>query len=145
MSQRLGSAAAAMTRAWHHVDVASDGRTMGRLAESIARTLQGNKLEQKLYWSHTTRPGSLKLVPMERMIANKGYGDVLTRAVKGMIPKNKLRLSRLARLKVYDGDDHPYKENLIAFADEGPEMRAKKAALEERTARIAELKSKFSS
>ena len=171
MSQRLGNASAALTRAWHHVDVAADGRTMGRLAESIARTLQGNhkptfspnrdngdyvvvtncahlkttgkKLEQKMYWSHTTRPGSLKLVPMERMIANKGYGEVLTRAVKGMIPKNKLRLDRLARLKIFDGDEHPYKENLIAFADEGPEMRAKKQALEERTARIAELRSKF--
>lgn len=171
MSQRIGSAASALTRAWHHVDVAADKRTLGRLAASIALTLQGKhkptfspnrdngdyvvvtncshlkitgkKLKDKTYWSHTTRPGSLKLIPMESMIANKGYGEVLIRAVRGMIPKNKLRLDRLARLKVYDGDNHPYKENLIAYADETPEVQAKIQQLERKTARTAELRAKF--
>lgn len=158
MSQRIGTSVVALTRVWHHVDVASDPRTLGRLASNIAITLQGkhkptfspnrdhgdyvvvtncshlkitgNKLKDKTYWSHTTRPGSLNLIPMERMIQNKGYGEVLRRAVKGMIPKNKLRLVRMDRLKVYDGDEHPYKQNLIAFADETNEVKAKQAELE---------------
>ena len=47
-----------------------------------------------------------------------------------MIPKNKHRLVRMDRLKLFDGDDHPYKDNLIAFADENPDMRNKLAELE---------------
>lgn len=171
MSQRIGNSVAALTRVWHHVDVAADNRTLGRLAASIALTLQGkhkptfspnrdhgdyvvvtncshikvtgNKMQDKTYWSHNTRPGSLKLVPMERMIENKGYGEILTRAVKGMIPKNKHRLVRMDRLKVFDGDEHPYKENLIAFADEVQDMKAKLARLQEQEARLNELRAKY--
>lgn len=171
MSQRIGNSAVALTRVWHHVDVAAEERTLGRLAASIALTLQGkhkptftanrdhgdyvvvtncshlkisgNKLKDKTYWSHNTRPGSLKLVPMEKMIENKGYGEVLRRAVKGMIPKNKLRLVRMDRLKLYDGDEHPYKQNLLAFADENKEMRAKLEKLEQNEARLAQLREKF--
>lgn len=171
MSQRIGNSVVALTRVWHHVDVAADQRTLGRLAASIAITLQGkhkptyspnrdhgdyvvvtnaahmkvtgNKMQDKTYWSHTTRPGSLKLIPMETMIANKGYAEILKRAVKGMIPKNKLKWARLDRLKIYDGDEHPYKENLIAFADESPEMRLKLAELERNEAEREELRKKF--
>lgn len=171
MSQRIGTSAASLTRVWHHVDVAAEERTLGRLATSIALTLQGkhkptfspnrdhgdyvvvtncshlkvtgNKLQDKTYWSHTTRPGSLKLIPMERMIANKGYGEILKRAVKGMIPKNKHRLIRMDRLKVYDGDEHPYKENLIAFADETNEMKAKLEELNRKEAAMAQLRKKY--
>lgn len=171
MSQRIGNSAVALTRVWHHVDVAAEERTLGRLASSIALTLQGkhkptytpnrdhgdyvvvtncshlklsgNKLQDKTYWSHNTRPGSLKLVPMEKMIENKGYGEVLRRAVKGMIPKNKLRLVRMDRLKLYDGDEHPYKQNLVAFADENKEMRAKLDQLEQNEARLDQLRVKF--
>lgn len=172
MSQRIGNSAVALTKVWHHVDVAADKRTLGRLASSIALTLQGkhkptfspnrdhgdyvvvtncshmkvtgNKLQDKTYWSHTTRPGSLKLVPMERMIANKGYGDILKRAVKGMIPKNKLRLVRMDRLKVFDGDEHPYKQNLIAFADEVQDMKKKIAEVENYEKTRSELRMKYS-
>lgn len=171
MSQRIGNSAVALTRVWHHVDVAADPRTLGRLALSIALTLQGKhkptfspnrdhgdyvvvtncahmkvtgrKMQQRTYWSHTTRPGSLKLVPMERMIANKGYGEIIRRAVKNMIPKNKLRLVRMDRLKLFDGDEHPYKDNLIAFADEVPEMKEKLAALEKREAETALLRARY--
>lgn len=171
MSQRIGNAVLALTRVWHHVDVAADSRTLGRLASQIAITLQGkhkptytpnrdhgdyvvvtncahlkitgNKLKDKTYWHHTSRPGTLNLIPMERMIANKGYGEILKRAVKGMIPKNKHRLVRMDRLKVFDGDEHPYKENLIAFADEMKEVRAKMAKLEENETKRAELRKKY--
>lgn len=171
MSQRIGNSAVALSRVWHHVDVAADERTLGRLASSIALTLQGkhkptfspnrdhgdyvvvtncahlkvtgNKLKDKTYWSHTTRPGSLKLVPMENMIANKGYGEVLRRAVKGMIPKNKLRLIRMDRLKIYDGDEHPYKQNLIAYADEMKEMKSKLAELNRKEKAMQDLRAKY--
>lgn len=171
MSQRIGTSVLALTRVWHHVDVAADERSLGRLASSIALTLMGkhkptysanrdhgdyvvvtncahvkvtgNKLKEKTYWSHTTRPGSLNLIPMERMIANKGYGEILKRAVKGMIPKNKLRLVRMDRLKVFDGDEHPYKDNLIAFADEIPDMRLKAQQLELNEKKRAELREKY--
>ena len=79
---------------------------------------------------------------MERMIDNKGYGEIIKRAVKGMIPKNKHRLVRMDRLKLFDGDDHPYKDNLIAFADENPDMRNKLAELENEKNR-AELREKY--
>jgi large subunit ribosomal protein L13 len=59
----------------------------------------GKKLTQKLYYSHSTRPGSLKQVTMERMMAKWGGGEVLRRAVRGMLPKNRLRDVRLGRLK----------------------------------------------
>ena len=171
MSQRIGNSTAALTRVWHHVDVASEPRTLGRLASSIAIALQGkhkptyspnrdhgdyvvvtncshlkitgNKLQDKTYWSHTTRPGSLNLIPMERMIKNKGYNEVLWRAVKGMIPKNKLRLARMDRLKLYDGDEHPYKENLVAFADEVPEVQAKITELNRKQAEMEQLRKKY--
>lgn len=171
MSQRIGNATLALTRSWHHVDAATEPRTLGRLAASIALTLQGkhkpvfspnrdmgdyvvvtncahlkvtgNKMQDKTYWSHTLRPGSLKLIPMERMIANKGYGEILKRAVKGMIPKNKLRLVRMDRLKVFDGDNHPYKQNLIAFADEAKEVQAKLVALKKREETTEQLRAQY--
>lgn len=171
MSQRIGNSAVALTRVWHHVDVASDPRTLGRLASSIAITLQGkhkptyspnrdhgdyvvvtnaahlkvtgNKLQDKTYWSHTTRPGSLKVIPMQTMIYNKGYGEIIKRAVKGMIPKNKLKWARLDRLKIYDGDEHPYKQNLIAFADETPEVMAKLNELQRKESEMARQRERF--
>ncbi|KAK6462130.1 ribosomal protein L13-domain-containing protein [Scheffersomyces coipomensis] len=171
MSQRIGNSAVALTRVWHHVDVAAEQRTLGRLAANIALTLQGkhkptyspnrdhgdyvvvtnckhlkvtgNKMQDKHYWSHNTRPGSLKLISMETMIDNKGYGEILKRAVKGMIPKTKHRLIRMDRLKVFDGDEHPYKDNLIAFADEVEQMKAKVAQLEQNEAKISELRKKY--
>jgi large subunit ribosomal protein L13 len=59
----------------------------------------GRKLQQKLYYTHTTRPGSLKSMSMERLAEKWGGGEVLRRAVRGMLPKNKLRDVRLARLR----------------------------------------------
>ena len=61
--------------------------------------VSGKKMQQKKYYSHTTRPGSLKSINMEGMIKKWGGGEVLKRAVRGMLPKNRLRDIRLARLK----------------------------------------------
>ena len=49
------------------------------------------------------------------MFAKWGGGEVLKRAVRGMLPKNRLRRKRLARLKVFEGVGHPYEDNLIRF------------------------------
>lgn len=117
----------AYSRAWHYVDAGSDPRSLGRLASSIALVLMGKhkpiydpstdcgdyvvvagchdlrttgkKRFQKLYYSHNTRPGSLKSMSMDQMFAKSGGGEVLKRAVKGMLPKNRLQEPRLARLK----------------------------------------------
>lgn len=59
----------------------------------------GKKRFQKKYYTHTTRPGSLKSMTMDQMFARWGGGEVLRRAVKGMLPKNRLQEPRLARLK----------------------------------------------
>ncbi|KAL9082138.1 MAG: hypothetical protein Q9159_006679 [Coniocarpon cinnabarinum] len=78
----------------------------------------GKKLEQKLYYTHTTRPGSLKSMNMERLKAKWGGAEILRRAVRGMLPKNRLREKRLARLKTFEGLAHPYKQNLMQFPSE---------------------------
>jgi large subunit ribosomal protein L13 len=59
----------------------------------------GKKRFQKKYYSHTTRPGSLKEITMDKMMAKWGGGEVLRRCVRGMLPKNRLRDERMARLK----------------------------------------------
>lgn len=56
-------------------------------------------MEQKLYYKQTTRPGALKSLNMEGMMRKWGGGEVLKRAVRGMLPKNRLREPRLERLK----------------------------------------------
>lgn len=59
----------------------------------------GKKRLQKKYYTHTTRPGSLRSMTMDKMFEKWGGGEVLRRAVRGMLPKNRLRDKRLARLK----------------------------------------------
>lgn len=59
----------------------------------------GRKMQQKLYYKQTTRPGALKSLNMEGMMRKWGGGEILKRAVSGMLPKNKLRKPRLERLK----------------------------------------------
>lgn len=59
----------------------------------------GKKRFQKKYYTHTTRPGSLKDLTMDKLMAKWGGAEVLRRAVRGMLPKNRLRDKRMARLK----------------------------------------------
>lgn len=47
-----------------------------------------------------------------------GGSEVLRKAVSGMLPKNRLRDDRLARLKAFEGDAHPYKLNVVNFGGE---------------------------
>ncbi|KAL4998019.1 ribosomal protein L13-domain-containing protein [Aspergillus recurvatus] len=151
MSQTVGKTRLAYSRAWHLVDVGTDGRSLGRLASSIALILMGKnkpiydpstdcgdyvvaigchdlhttgkKRFQKKYYTHTTRPGSLRSMTMDKMFEKWGGGEVLRRAVRGMLPKNRLRDKRLARLKTFEGLEHPYKDNIVRIGAL-PEVKA---------------------
>ncbi|KAL4935840.1 hypothetical protein BDV06DRAFT_118442 [Aspergillus oleicola] len=148
MSQTVGRTRLAYSRTWHHVDVGTDGRSLGRLASSIALILMGKnkpiydpstdcgdyvvavgchdlrttgkKRFQKLYYTHNTRPGSLRSMTMDKMFEKWGGGEVLRRAVRGMLPKNRLRDKRLARLKTFEGLAHPYEKNIVRFGGQSP-------------------------
>ncbi|QIW95389.1 hypothetical protein AMS68_000907 [Peltaster fructicola] len=130
MSNLVGQTRLGYSRAWHLVNLSSDPRPLGRLASQIAIVLMGKhkpiwnpstdcgdyviatgckdlhttgkKMLQKKYYSHTTRPGSLKSMTMDKLMAKWGGGEVLRRAVRGMLPKNRLRDDRMARLKCED-------------------------------------------
>lgn len=62
--------------------------------------LTGNKVEQKIYYSHSGYPGGLKEVPLKRLRPNRADW-VIREAVLGMLPKNKLRARRAKKLRVY--------------------------------------------
>lgn len=109
----------------HTID--ADGKAPGRLATQIAKILigknkptytphidsgdhiqvlnaskmrlTGNKIDQKLYYHHTTRAHGLRTVSLKTLMG-KDPSDVLRRAVSRMLPKNKLRTERMKRLLV---------------------------------------------
>jgi len=113
-------------RKWYIVD--AKWKTLGKLAVEIANLLTGknkvhlcdfwdcgdnvivenswkvkvtgNKLAAKMYRSHSGYKGHLKEIPLWRMLATHPE-RVLEAAVKGMLPKNKLRAERLKRLKLF--------------------------------------------
>lgn len=62
--------------------------------------LTGNKLEQKVYHSHSGYPGGLKTVPVKRVRENRPEW-VVREAILGMLPKNKLQARRAKKLRVY--------------------------------------------
>ena len=128
-------------RQWYLVNVG--GKTVGRVATEIATRLMGkskpyfvrhldcgdyvvvvntNKLRvtgkkdvQKVYTSYSGYPGGLKREAFRDLLARKPE-EIMTRAVKGMLPKNKLRDQFLKRLYVFAGSEHPYGEKLKAGA-----------------------------
>ena len=74
-------------------------------AEKIRVT--GNKLDQKLYYRHSGYPGGLRVRPLREQLERRPT-EVLRKAVKGMLPKNKLAARQLTKLKIYAGPDHPH-------------------------------------
>jgi large subunit ribosomal protein L13 len=62
--------------------------------------MTGNKVEQKVYYSHSGYPGGLKAVPAKRVRESRPEW-VVREAIVGMLPKNKLRASRAKKLRVY--------------------------------------------
>lgn len=123
------------TRKWHHID--ATGQTLGRLASQIAvllmgkhkRTytphmdcgdfvvvtnagkikLTGNKMEQKVYFSHSGYAKGAKETPVKRVL-EKNPTRVLELAVKRMLDENKLRASRMKRLRLFAGEEHAFTE-----------------------------------
>ena len=122
-----------VTRQWYIVDAA--GKTLGRLCTEIANRLRGkhkpeftphvdtgdyivvvnaekimvtgNKTTDKLYQHHTGYPGGIKSISFDKLLV-KSPEIIIEKAVKGMMPKNKLSRAMLSKLKVYAGNDHPH-------------------------------------
>jgi len=120
-------------RAWRIVD--ADGKVLGRLAEKIANILRGRdkptftphldggdfvvvinaekirvtgkKETDKIYTSYSGYRGGLKQVTLAEVRA-KHPERLIMKAVKGMLPKNRLAAKLLTKLKVYAGSDHPH-------------------------------------
>ncbi len=65
----------------------------------------GGKETKKIYYRHTKYPGGLKETSLNEMMA-KDSTKVIEKSVRGMLPVNKLRDGRLARLKIYSGMEH---------------------------------------
>ena len=118
---------------WYVVD--AKGQTLGRLATVVADTLRGKrkpiytpnidtgdfvviinaekivvtgkKPEQKMYYRHSGYPGGLKAEPFGKLLARRPE-EIVRRAVRGMLPHNKLGRAQLRKLKVYAGEQHPH-------------------------------------
>ena len=132
-------------RNWVVVDAA--GQTLGRLATQIADTLRGkgkpeytphvdsgdfvivvnaekihvtgNKLDQKMYHRHSGYPGGLRSRTLREQLERRPT-EVVRKAVKGMLPKNKLASAQIGKLKIYAGPDHPHE----AQAPEALELKS---------------------
>ncbi len=118
---------------WHLVD--ADGQVLGRLASQVAQLLRGKhkptftpfldcgdhvvivnadkvvlsgrKPEKKMYYRHSNYPGGLRRIPYEEM-SRKHPERVITFAVQGMLPRNRLGKKLLRKLRVYTGPGHPH-------------------------------------
>ena len=123
----------AVERKWYIVDAA--GKRVGRLATEIATILRGkhkpeftphvdtgdfvivinaekvvftgNKLEKKFYYRHSGYPGGLKAVKAADML-QRHPERVMEKAVRGMLPHNRLGDDQYRKLKVYAGSEHPH-------------------------------------
>lgn len=69
--------------------------------------VSGNKMKQKLYYRHSGYPGGLKSISLEKVMGTKP-DRVITHAVKGMLPHNRLGAKMLKKLRVYASDTHPH-------------------------------------
>jgi large subunit ribosomal protein L13 len=120
-------------RVWYVVD--AESKTLGRLATQIANTLRGKgkaaytphvdsgdfvivvnaekihvtgqKLDQKMYYHHSGYPGGLRTRTLREQLDRRPE-EVLRKAVKGMLPKNRLASAQLRKLKIYAGPEHPH-------------------------------------
>ena len=117
-------------RDWYVVD--AEGQTLGRLATQIADALRGKRKptytphvdtgdfvvvincekvavtgNKKTYWRHSGYPGGIKSRTLAEMLERRPE-EVIRKAVKGMLPRNRLARQQLTKLKVYAGPDHPH-------------------------------------
>ncbi len=129
-------------RKWHHVN--AEGKILGRLATEIADRLRGKhkptfstfidngdfvvvtnadkirltgkKWDNKKYYHHTGYIGGMKETNARDLLA-KHPTEILMKAVRGMLPKNKLGRQQLKKLKLYAGSDHPHAAQMPADLD----------------------------
>src|SRR5687767_14024182 len=122
-----------VSRDWYVVD--AEGKTLGRLATRIADTLRGKqkaqytphvdtgdfvvvvnaekiavtgkKLDEKLYHRHSGFPGGLRTRTLREQLDRRPT-EVLRKAVKGMLPRNRLSRAQLTKLKIYAGPEYPH-------------------------------------
>lgn len=86
----------------------------------------GNKMEDKMYYKHSGYPGGLKELQLKEKMA-KDSTTVLVKAIRGMLPVNKLRDGRLDRLKVYAGTEHNHEaQKPVSFSVKPQEARGDK-------------------
>ena len=78
--------------------------------------ISGKKKSQKLYKSYSGYPGGLKEITFGNLI-EKNPGAIIKHAVLGMLPKNKLKDKRIARLHIYADEKHPYKLEILNYAE----------------------------
>ncbi len=69
--------------------------------------LSGNKGVGKVWYRHSRYPGGLRAIPYERLLAERPAAAV-EKAVRGMLPKNRLGRRMAGKLHVYAGSDHPH-------------------------------------
>lgn len=106
---RLASRAAAILRGKHkpiftpHLDVGDHVIVVN--AAKVALT--GRKLDQKLYTRYTGYPGGLRVMTYRRFLAEKPE-RVIEKAIRGMLPRNRLGRAMARKLRVYAGPDHPH-------------------------------------
>jgi len=84
-----------------------DGGDFVIVINSDQLVVTGNKLHDKMYYHHSHYPGGLTETKLSDKIA-KDSTTVIQKAVRGMLPSNKLRDGRLQRLKVYTGSEHQH-------------------------------------
>ena len=133
---------ATTTKEWVIVD--AEGLVLGRMASKVAKILRGKnkasftpnidcgdnvivinaekvvlsgkKMSDKIYIRHTGYPGGQrKQTPID--ILAKYPERLVEKAVKGMLPKNKLGRAQLKKLKLYAGSDHPHAAQMPAELD----------------------------
>ena len=120
-------------RKWYVVD--AEGLVLGRMASELSKILRGknkptysphmdvgdhvivvnadkiritgNKAQKKLYRHHSGYPGGLRETPYEDLMKKKPE-FVIEKAVKGMMPNNRLGRAMMGKLHVYAGPDHPH-------------------------------------
>jgi large subunit ribosomal protein L13 len=69
--------------------------------------LTGDKLRQKTYYRHTGYPGGIRSLSAGQMLKKKP-SDLLKKAIKGMLPKNRLSRSLETNVRIYDAETHPH-------------------------------------
>jgi large subunit ribosomal protein L13 len=76
----------------------------------------GDKLKSKMYYRHSGYPGALKELKLEQLMS-KDSTKVIEHSIRGMLPVNKLRDSRLKRLKIYRNDQHKHQAQQLIKID----------------------------